>query len=105
MSIDEELVDRREIRLLEIRSFWRATRSRKTLLGENGLLKQLTKALVEGALSVELTTHLGYETHSPEGHNSGNSRNGVSGKRLKGEFGIVEIEVPRDRQASFEPNS
>ena len=67
------------------------------LIGENGLLKQLTKALVERALQAELTTHLGYEKHDPEGHNSGNSRNGVSSKRLKGEFGTVEIEVPRDR--------
>jgi len=73
------------------------------LIGENGLLKQLTKALVERALQAELTTHLGYEKHDPEGHNSGNSRNGSSSKRLKGEFGTVEIEVPRDRQASFDP--
>ena len=73
------------------------------LIGENGLLKQLTKALVERALQAELTTHLGYEKHDPEGHNSGNTRNGSSSKRLKGEFGTVEIEVPRDRQASFDP--
>jgi len=73
------------------------------LIGENGLLKQLTRALVERALQAELTRHLGYEKHSPEGHNSGNTRNGVSTKQLKGDFGEVEIEVPRDRQASFEP--
>jgi len=73
------------------------------LIGENGLLKQLTKAVIERALQAELTTHLGYEKHSPEGHHSGNSRNGVSTKQLKGEFGEVQIEVPRDRQASFEP--
>ena len=73
------------------------------MTGENGLLKQLTKAVIERALKAELTTHLGYEKHSPEGHNSGNSRNGTSAKRLKGDFGTVEIEVPRDREASFEP--
>jgi len=73
------------------------------LTGENGLLKQLTKAVIERALKAELTTHLGYEKHSPEGHNSGNSRNGASAKRLKGDFGTVEIAVPRDREASFEP--
>jgi putative transposase len=73
------------------------------IIGENGLLKQLTKALVERALQAELTTHLGYEKHDPEGHNSGNTRNGSSSKRLKGDFGTVEIEVPRDRQASFDP--
>ena len=72
-------------------------------MGENGLLKQLTKALVERALQAELTTHLGYEKHSLEGHNSGNTRNGTSSKQLKGEFGEVQIEVRRDRQASFEP--
>ena len=58
---------------------------------------------VKRAQQAEMTTHLGYEKHSPEGHNSGNSRNGVSAKQLKGEFGEVEIEVPRDRQGSFEP--
>jgi putative transposase len=73
------------------------------IIGENGLLKQLTKALVERALQAELTTHLGYEKHAPEGQNSGNTRNGASTKRLKGEFGTLEIAVPRDRQASFEP--
>jgi len=78
-------------------------RKPEDLIGENGLLKQLTRALVERALQAELTTHLGYEKHSPEGHNSGNTRNGVSTKQLKGDFGEVEIEVPRDRQASFEP--
>ncbi len=73
------------------------------IVGENGLLKQLTKALVERAMEAELTTHLGYEKHDPVGYGSGNSRNGKSRKRLKGDFGEVEIEVPRDREASFEP--
>ncbi len=73
------------------------------IVGENGLLKQLTKALVERAMEAELTTHLGYEKHDPVGYGTGNSRNGKSKKRLKGDFGEVEIEVPRDRQASFEP--
>lgn len=73
------------------------------IIGENGLLKQLTKALVERAMEAELTTHLGYEKHDPVGYRSGNSRNGKSKKRLQGDFGEVEIEVPRDRQASFEP--
>src|ERR1700738_2152954 len=72
------------------------------IAGENGLLKQLTKAIVERALQAELTTHLGYERHSPEGHGSGNSRNGASSKRLKGEFGTLEIAVPRDRQGGVE---
>jgi putative transposase len=73
------------------------------LIGENGLLKQLTKALVERALKAELTHHLGYEKNDASGRGSGNSRNGKSGKTLKGDFGQVEIEVPRDREGEFEP--
>jgi putative transposase len=73
------------------------------IVGENGLLKQLTKALVERAMAAELTTHLGYEKHDPSGHGSGNSRNGASKKKLKGDFGEIDIAVPRDRNASFEP--
>ena len=67
------------------------------LIGENGLLKQLTKALVERALNAELTHHLGYEKHDPGGRKSGNSRNGSGRKTLTGDFGEMEIEVPRDR--------
>ena len=73
------------------------------LLGPNGLLKQLTGALVEKALQAELTEHLGYEKHAPAGRGSGNSRNGASGKTLKTDAGEVAIEVPRDRNATFEP--
>ena len=73
------------------------------LLSENGLLQQLTKALVERALNGEMTHHLGYEKHSPSGNNSGNSRNGTTPKTLKGKRGQMEIEVPRDRNAEFEP--
>jgi len=73
------------------------------LIGENGLLKQLTKALVERALEAELTHHLGYEKNDPQGRGSGNSRNGKTRKQLKGDFGQVEIEVPRDREGEFEP--
>ena len=73
------------------------------LLSENGLLQQLTKALVERALNGELTHHLGYKKHDPAGYNSGNSRNGRTPKTLKGKRGQVEIEVPRDRNGEFEP--
>ena len=73
------------------------------IIGENGLLKELTKAILERALQAELTDHLGYEKHEPAGYHSGNSRNGSSRKRLKGNFGELELETPRDRQASFEP--
>jgi putative transposase len=73
------------------------------IIGENGLLKRFVKAVLERALNAELTHHLGYERHDPAGNNSGNSRNGTSSKTVKGEFGELELEVPRDRTSTFEP--
>ena len=71
--------------------------------GENGLFKSFVKSVMESALNAELTTHLGYEKHDPAGYNTGNSRNGTSPKTIKGEFGEVELEVPRDRSGSYTP--
>ena len=93
MSLDKELVDRLLVDY----------EKPEDIIGENGLLRQLTKAIVERALSAELSTHLGYEKHAAAGRRSGNSRNGASSKRLKGDFGTIEIAVPRDRVGSFEP--
>src|SRR5207344_859932 len=73
------------------------------LLGPEGLLSQVTKAVLERALGEELTEHLGYEKHDPAGRGSGNSRNGVTGKTLLTEIGGIDLEVPRDRAGSFEP--
>ena len=73
------------------------------VIGENGLLKQLTKRLIERAMNAELTDHLGYQKHDSAGYNSGNSRNGATSKTLKGDFGEIELETPRDRNGSFEP--
>ncbi len=73
------------------------------LLGENGLLKQMTKAVLERALAEELTDHLGYEVGDPAGNGSGNSRNGYMPKRLLTEAGTVELDVPRDRNGTHEP--
>jgi putative transposase len=73
------------------------------ILGEQGLLRQLKKAILERALNAELGDHLGYEKHDPAGHHSGNSRNGMSTKVLKGEDGEIPLEVPRDRNGTFEP--
>src|SRR5882672_1908081 len=73
------------------------------LMGENGVLQQLTKALIERVLEGEMTHHLGYEKHAPEGKNTGNSRNGKTAKTLKGKQGALPIEVPRDRNGAFEP--
>jgi putative transposase len=81
----------------------RGVRTQEDLAGPEGLLKQITKALVERMLAGELTHHLGYEKHDPAGHGSGNARNGKSRKTLKGEQGEMEIEVPRDRNGTFEP--
>ena len=73
------------------------------LLGEDGLFKQLKKALLERALGAELTHHLGYEKGDPAGRGTGNNRNGSYPKTVLTEDGSVEIEVPRDRNGSFEP--
>ena len=73
------------------------------LMGKDGILKQLTKALVESAMGAELTNHLGYEKGDRAGKKVKNLRNGSSKKTLIGEDGAVEIEVPRDREGTFEP--
>jgi putative transposase len=73
------------------------------LIGENGLLKQLTKALVERALAAEMEAHLGHAKNEAVTNPAGNARNGKSSKTLKGEFGELPIEIPRDRHGSFEP--
>src|SRR5215467_14630963 len=70
----------------------------------DGLLKQLTKTVLETSLNEEMTEHLGYEKHDPAGAGTGNIRNGTRGKTVLTEAsGPVEIEVPRDRAGSFEP--
>lgn len=73
------------------------------LIGEDGLLKQLTKALVERALAAEMAVHLGHGKHQAVENAAGNTRNGNSKKTLKGEFGELPIEIPRDRHGRFEP--
>jgi putative transposase len=78
-------------------------KSPEDMFGDDGLLQQLTKAVVERALQGELTHHLGYEKHDPAGANSGNSRNGKSKKTICGKRGQIEIDVPRDRASEFEP--
>ncbi len=93
MTIDTKLVD----------ELLKDYKKPEDLLGESGLLKQLTKVLLERALSVEMTEHLGYAKHEPAGRNGGNSRNGKSRKTLKTEQGLLPIEVPRDRDGRFEP--
>jgi len=73
------------------------------LTGQGGLLGQLTKMVIEGALEGELDDHLGYGKHDPAGRDGGNSRNGHRDKTVLTDIGKVEISVPRDRDASFDP--
>jgi putative transposase len=73
------------------------------LFGKDGILKQLSKQLMERLLEMEMTNHLGYMKHAVAGHNSGNSRNGKTKKTVKTGTGEIEITVPRDRQSEFEP--
>ena len=77
--------------------------SPQDILGEDGLLKQLTKAVVERALGAELTHHLGYEPGDVAAKEGENCRNGHTSKTIVTDHGPIEIEVPRDRDASFEP--
>ena len=91
MSIDPKLVD-------QLLADYKRP---EQIIGENGLLKQLTKALLERAMNAELDEHLGYDKHDPAGYNSGKSRNGTTKKKLKGDFGAIELETPRDRNGTF----
>ncbi len=93
MAISEEVLDK----LLE------NYQKPEDVLGENGLLKQLTKGLLERMLGAELTSHLGYAKHDPMGYRSGNSRNGTSKKKVKADVGEIELNIPRDRESTFEP--
>jgi putative transposase len=73
------------------------------IMGEGGVLKDLTRRLVERALEGEMTEHLGYEKRAPEGKGTGNSRNGKTKKTVKTDAGEIDIEVPRDRAGEFDP--
>src|SRR5437588_3544664 len=78
-------------------------RTEEEIVGSGGLLSQLTKRLVERAMEVELTDHLGYEPHQEPPGGAGNTRNGRTPKTLVTEHGAVAIDTPRDRDGSFEP--
>src|SRR5258708_24452669 len=93
MAIDANLIDQ----LLGGR------KKPEDIIGESGLLKQLTKALLERALQGELTEHLGFEKHKGGKAKQENVRNGKTTKVLKGDFGEIPLETPRDRNGTFEP--
>lgn len=92
-----------EIREALIEELVRDINDPEDLLGEKGLLKHLRKRLIEKMLEGELSHHLGYKKYAQEGKNKGNSRNGSSKKTIKSEQGETELEIPRDREGSFEP--
>jgi putative transposase len=75
------------------------------LVGPGGLLAELTRQVLELGLEVEMAEHLGYDKHDPAGRDGGNSRNGTRSKTVITEVGPVEIDVPRDRDGSFEPKT
>jgi putative transposase len=93
MTIPKDLLD----------SLMKDYKNPEDLIGENGLLKQLTKKLLERAMQAEMTDHLGYEKNATADKKTSNSRNGSYKKNIKGEFGTLDVTVPRDRDASFEP--
>ena len=80
-----------------------AGKSSEDILGQSGLVKDLTRRLVERVLQGEMTAHLGYERHAQEGRNGGNSRNGNASKRIKTDTAEIDLEVLRDRDGTFDP--
>jgi putative transposase len=93
MAIKEEMLD----------ELLGNAKTQDDLFGKDGILKQLSKQLMERLLEMEMTNHLGYMKHAVEGNNTGNSRNGKTKKTVKTGNGQIEIAVPRDRQSEFEP--
>ncbi len=96
MDLTPEMIEQLKADLKKARTY-------QDLMGENGAIKKIIKASLEGMLDTELTEHLGYEKHSPAGKNSGNSRNGKTRKTLKNDNGEIDLTVPRDRNGSFDP--
>ena len=98
-----ERQDRQDLQALAQVLVQRARTEGVDLVGPGGLLTGLTKTVLETALDVELSEHLGYDKHDPAGRGSGNSRNGARSKRVLTELGPLEVDVSRDRAGTFEP--
>src|SRR3989338_8881069 len=92
-----------QLNKIDLKAEVKKYKSIKDLMAPDGLIKQLMKAAIENMLEGEMEEHLGYEKHAPQGRNGGNSRNGRTPKELLTSVGTVDIEVPRDRNGSFEP--
>lgn len=93
MTIDDSIID----------EMIRDVKTPEQVFGTDGLLKQLSKKILERMLEAEMTHHLGYDKNSIEGNNTGNSRNGKTQKTVKTDTGELTLEVPRDRNAEFDP--
>ena len=96
MELTPEMIEQLQADLKKAKTY-------QDLMGEGGAIKKIIKASLEGMLDAELTEHLGYEKYSPEGRNSGNSRNGKTRKTLKNDNGEIDIRIPRDRNGLFDP--
>ncbi|MGI9214988.1 MAG: IS256 family transposase [Gammaproteobacteria bacterium] len=92
-NISEEMIDQ----------MLGSAKTQDDLFGADGIVKQISKRFMERLLQEEMSAHLGYDKHSVEGHNSGNSRNGKTSKTIKTGNGDIEVAVPRDRNSEFEP--
>ncbi len=96
MELTESMIEQLKADLKQAKTY-------EDLMGADGAIKKLMTSTLEQMLDAELTEHLGYEKYSPEGKNSGNSRNGKTRKTLKNDNGEIDITVPRDRNGDFDP--
>ena len=101
--VPAEIVDGDGLDLIAARLVEVAQADGIALTGDGGLLPALLSRVLTVGLEAELTEHLGYDRHSPDGRNTGNSRNGRYPKTVTTEVGPVEVQVPRDRNATFDP--
>ena len=96
MELTEKMIE-------QLKADLKTAKTYEDLMGKDGAIKKLISSSLEQMLEAELTEHLGYERYSPNGKNSGNSRNGKTHKTLKNDNGQIELTVPRDRESTFDP--
>lgn len=96
MDLTEQMIE-------QLKADLKTAKTYDDLMGKDGAIKKLITSSLEHMLEAELTEHLGYERYSPNGKNSGNSRNGKTHKTLKNDNGQIELTVPRDRESTFDP--
>jgi len=96
MDLTEQMIE-------QLKADLKTAKTYDDLMGKDGAIKKLISSSLEQMLESELTEHLGYERYSPNGKNSGNSRNGKTHKTLKNDNGQIELTVPRDRESTFDP--